>query len=293
MADRAPPSPTARRVDTTLREGTRELSQLPHASPRLEAELLLAEVTGWPRARLLAWPERTLDDGTAARFDAVLRRRLSGEPLAYILGRQAFWTLDLKVTPDTLIPRPETELLVEIALELPDPDRPRLAADLGTGSGAIAAAVASERPSWMVIAADRSAPALAVACENFRANGLATVAALRTDWLAPFAANSFDLILSNPPYVAAGDPHLSQGDLPFEPTSALASGPDGLADIRRIAQDARRCLKPGGLIALEHGFDQGQAVRAELRAQGLVGVETLRDLAGHERATLGFRSQPD
>jgi release factor glutamine methyltransferase len=293
MADRAPPSPTARRVGATLREATRELSQLPHASPRLEAELLLEEATGWPRARLLAWPEHTLDDGTAARFDAVLRRRLSGEPLAYILGRQAFWTLDLKVTPDTLIPRPETELLVEIALALPDPDRPRLAADLGTGSGAIAAAVASERPSWMVIAADRSAPALAVARENFRANGLATVAALRTDWLAPFAANSFDLILSNPPYVAAGDPHLSQGDLAFEPASALASGPDGLADIRGIAQDARRCLKPGGLIALEHGFDQGQAVRAELRARGLVGVETLRDLAGHERATLGFRSQPD
>ena len=288
MASGGPAARAAPRVGDCLTAAAAALARLPQATPRLEAELLLAEATGWTRTRLVAWPDRVLDPEAAERFDALLARRLAGEPLAYIRGRQAFWTLELRVTPDTLIPRPETELLVEIALELPDPDRPRRVADLGTGSGAIAAAVASERPAWSLIATDRSAAALAVARGNFRDLGLAHVATVRADWLAPFGPGSLDLILSNPPYVAAGDPHLREGDLPFEPPAALASGPDGLDAIRRIAADACRCLRPGGLIVLEHGYDQGEPVRGLLQAAGLAGVETRHDLSGHERATLGW-----
>ena len=294
MAAGGPPAPTAPRVGDCLASAAVALARLPQTTPRLEAELLLVEATGWTRTRLVAWPEQVLDAEAAERFDALLARRLAGEPLAYIRGKQAFWTLDLRVTPDTLIPRPETELLVEIALEQPDPDWPRRVADLGTGSGAVAAAVASERPTWSLIATDRSAAALAVAWGNFRDLGMAHVATVRADWLAPFGPISLDMVLSNPPYVAAGDPHLSQGDLPFEPPAALASGPDGLDAIRRIASQVCRCLKPGGLLALEHGFDQGEAIRALLHAAGLVGVETRRDLSGHERVTFGLAPpEPD
>lgn len=282
-----PADTPGRRVDQTLRDAADALASLPQAAPRLEAELLLTQATGWSRTRLLAWPEVHLESAAAARFDTLLARRLAGEPIAYIRGRQAFWTLDLKVTPDTLIPRPETELLVEIALELPDPHRPRRVADLGTGSGAIAAAVAGERPAWQVVATDRSAGALAVARANFRDLGLANVRPLRADWLSPIAACSLDLILANPPYVAAADPHLDQGDLPHEPRAALTPGPDGLAAIRRIAAEALRCLRPGGLLALEHGFDQGAAVRGLFSDHGVRDPQTRHDLAGLDRVTLG------
>jgi len=286
-----PADTQARRVDQTLRNAAAALARLPQASPRLEAELLLVAATGWTRTRFMTWPEALVEPAAAARFDALLARRLAGEPIAYIRGRQAFWTLDLRVTPDTLIPRPETELLVEIALELPDPDRPRVVADLGTGSGAIAAAVAGERPAWQVIATDRSAGALAVARANFRDLGLANALPLRADWLAPIAARSLDLILANPPYIDAASPHLDQGDLPHEPRTALTPGPDGLAAIRRIAAEAVRCLRPGGLLALEHGFDQGAAVRGLFRDHGLLDPQTRQDLAGLDRTTLG--RQPD
>lgn len=289
MSRDGPANPHGERVGPTLRAAAVALAGLPQATPRLEAELLLAQVTGWPRTRLIAWPDQVLDTGTVATFATLLARRLTGEPLAYVLGRQAFWTLNLRVTPDTLIPRPETELLVELALELlPDPQRPWRVADLGTGSGAIAAALASERPRWRVFAADRSAPALAVAQANFRALGLVGVQALRADWLAPFGAASLDCILANPPYVAAADPHLSQGDLPFEPAAALVAGPEGLDAIRRILADATRCLRPGGALAIEHGCDQGPAVRGLLARHGLRDPETRRDLAGLERASLAW-----
>ncbi|MBV5275638.1 MAG: peptide chain release factor N(5)-glutamine methyltransferase [Lamprocystis purpurea] len=287
----APPDRTL--TGQALRTAAAALDRLPQASPRLEAELLLTEATGWPRARLVAWPEAPLTPTAAAHFAALLTRRLAGEPIAYIRGRQAFWTLDLRVTPDTLIPRPETELLVEIALELPTPDRPRLIADLGTGSGAIAAAVAVERPAWRIVAGDRSAAALAIAQSNFRTLGLAHCVPLRGDWLAPIARGALDLILANPPYIAAADPHLVQGDLPFEPLTALAAGPDGLDAIRDITADAMRCLRPGGLLAIEHGFAQAEAVRALFNDQGLINPETRRDLAGQDRVTLGWAPPGD
>ena len=189
----------ARRIAATLRTAAAALSGIADGSPRREAELLLMEATGWTHSHLLAWPERELTPAAAARFDHLLARRLTGEPIAYLRGRQSFWSLELRVSPATLIPRPETELLVEIALDLPDPQRPRRIADLGTGSGAIAAAVASERPTWLVLATDRSAAALAVARRNFSDLGFTNILPLHADWLAPLAPGSLDLILSNPP----------------------------------------------------------------------------------------------
>lgn len=260
----------------------------PHAAEqhRREAELLLSEATGWQRTQLLAWPERRVDAQAQARFEALLARRVSGEPIAYIRGWQAFWDLALRVSPATLIPRPETELLVETALDLLPADRPLRVADLGTGSGAIAASLASARPAWRMIATDRSAAALAVAAWNIAHLGLRQVCLVRADWLHAFADQSLDVLVSNPPYVRADDPHLGRGDVRFEPREALTPEGDGLEAYRSIARDARRCLRPGGMLLLEHGYDQGAAVRQILNAVGLGSPRTLRDLAGHERVTL-------
>ena len=280
------------RIDHVLCRAAAALAQIPETSPRLEAELLLNLATGWPRTTLLAWPERELDPTQAATFEALLARRLDGEPMAYLRGQQAFWTFELRVTPDTLIPRPETELLVETALARLDADAPLRVADLGTGSGAIAAALASERPGWQVIATDRSAPALTVARANFRALDLGRIFVLQSDWLAAFAPGSLDAILANPPYIAGDDPHLSRGDLRFEPRPALTPGGDGLAAIRIIAADARRYLRPGGWLMVEHGYDQGAAVRAICRDAGLQRIETRQDLAGQDRITLSHHAGP-
>ena len=272
-----------------MSEAAARLAGLPDSTPRLEAELLLGEATGWTRAKLLAWPELSISQSDAATFDRLLARRLAGEPIAYIRGHQSFWTLDLRVSPATLIPRPETELLVETALERLDITGPLAVADLGTGSGAIAAAVASERPAWRLIATERSEAALDIAIQNFRALGLAAIAPVRANWLAPFAASSLDAILSNPPYIRTADPHLGRGDLRFEPPSALSPGGDGLGAIRAILRDARRCLRVDGLLMVEHGHDQGAEVRQLFAEGGWQDIETRRDLAGLERITLARR----
>ncbi len=281
------PADAAARIGETLAEAAALLAKLADGAPRLEAELLLSEATGWPRTRLMAWPEQALDPVAAATFAALLQRRLDGEPIAYIRARQAFWTLELKVSPATLIPRPETELLVETALERLAQSAPLRIADLGTGSGAIAAAMASERPEWRIIATDTSLAALHIARENFSALGLKQVAALASDWLAAIGPSSLDAILANPPYIAEYDPHLGRGDLRFEPRAALSPGGDGLDAIGAIARDASRCLRPRGILMVEHGFDQGQAVRRLFREHGLHDLETRQDLAGLERITLG------
>jgi release factor glutamine methyltransferase len=244
------------------------------------------EATGWPRTRLIAWPEQRIEPASLVAFESLLARRRAGEPMAYIRGRQAFWTLDLRVTPDTLIPRPETELLVEIALTQSEAGSRWRVADLGTGSGAIAAALAHERPRWLVIAVERSASALAVARANFTELRLSNCMLIRGDWLTPLAPRSLDLILANPPYVPAEDPHLTRGDLSFEPREALAAGAQGLDAIRSIAREAGRCLRPGGLLAVEHGFDQAPAVRRLFAELGLLEPQTRRDMAGQERVTL-------
>jgi release factor glutamine methyltransferase len=273
-------------VDGILRRASAALAAIPEGAPRLEAELLLTEATGWPRTRLLAWPEHPVEPDAYTRFDALLARRLAGEPIAYIRGRQAFWSLELRVTPATLIPRPETELLVETALEALVADEPLRVADLGTGSGAIAAALATERPAWHLFATDRSVAALRIARENLVRLGLRNATLIAAHWSDAFAAGSLDVLVSNPPYVADGDPHLARGDLRYEPREALTPGGDGLDAYRAIAADARRCLRPGGLLILEHGYDQGGDVRRILADAGLGAPTTRADLAGRDRLTL-------
>ena len=252
---------------------------------RSDAELLLAHVLGRPRSWLFAHGDDVIDPHVGDRFEQQLRRCELGEPMAYITGRRGFWTFDLAVSPETLVPRPETELLVELALQRLPPGRPLQIADLGTGSGAIALALAHERPLAHVVATDASAGALGVARGNARDLRLGNIEFRQGDWHAPLAGERFDLIASNPPYIAAGDPHLQE--LRFEPDAALASGADGLDAIRAIVRDASPHLVPGGWLLLEHGFDQGAAVRSLLLDAGVNDVATERDLEGRDRVTLG------
>lgn len=255
------------------------------ASARLEVQYLLQQVLKKPRAWLLAHPEAALEPEQQGAYTAMLERRLQGEPLAYILGEREFYSLKFRVTPATLIPRPETELLVELALQRMPEGQPLRVLDLGTGSGAIALSIAHHRPMAEVVAVDASAAALAVARENAVRLGIRNVNFMQGEWYAPLGAQRFDLIVSNPPYVAENDPHLQQGDLRFEPPSALASGADGLNDIRRIVADAGAHLERGGWLLLEHGYDQAAAVRALLRGAGLAEEFSACDLAGIERAS--------
>lgn len=262
-------------------------AQLPDSpTERLDAELLLAAALGKPRSYLHTWPERIVSSEAAQAYDGYLQRRREGEPVAYILGQQGFWKIDLEVAPHTLIPRPDTELLVETALEL-QPALPARVLDLGTGTGAIALALASERPAWQVTAVDRVPEAAALAERNRQRLGLANVRIQVSHWLEGLADERFDLIVSNPPYIAASDPHLVDGDVRFEPSSALVAGVDGLDDLRVIAAQAPSHLAPGGWLLLEHGYDQADAVQALLRENGFVQVSSRIDLGGHQRITVG------
>jgi len=257
-------------------------------SARLDAEVLLCHVLDRPRAWLFAHGDDTTREAERARFLALLERRADGEPVAYLVGHREFWSLPFEVTPDVLIPRPDTELLVEAALARLPADRPARVADLGTGSGAIAVAIAHERPLCEVHATELDAAALAVARRNGADLAGGRVVFHRGSWLEPLAGR-FDVIVSNPPYIAAGDPHLSAGDCRFEPAAALTPGGDGLAAIREIALEALEYLEPEGWLLLEHGYEQGTAVRAILEENGYRRIETLEDLAGIDRLTLGRR----
>ena len=254
---------------------------------RLEAELLLALALGQSRAWLYAHADDAVGQEAGIRFEGLVTRRAGGEPIAYLTGRREFWSLDFAVTPDVLIPRRETELLVELALTRIPADRDCAIADLGTGCGAIALALAHERPRARVLATDASAAALAIARGNARRLGITNVAFAEGDWCVALGSARFDLIASNPPYIESGDPHLGEGDLRCEPASALASGSDGLDAIRAIVGAAPAHLAHGGSLLLEHGWDQAASVRALLEACGLRGVQSRRDGAGHERVTLG------
>ncbi len=272
------------KVAELLREAT---ARLPGEEARFEAEQLLLHALGVERAWLFAHATDAVDEAGCQRFEALLARRSDGQPLAYLTGQRGFWTLDLHVNAATLIPRPETELLVEQALaRLPQGDLRRVA-DMGTGSGAIALSIASERPLATMIATDVHAATLAVAVKNAQAHALENVWFRRGHWHDALGNDRFDMIVSNPPYIAAGDPHLQQGDLRFEPAPALASGADGLDAIREIISGAPGHLVPGGWLLLEHGWDQGAAIRALLEQAGFGDVETVQDLEQRDRVTLG------
>lgn len=255
---------------------------------RLDTEILLGHTLGRPRTWLYTWPEYQLTESEQQCFDELLKRRARGEPVAHLIGSREFWSLPLKVNPSTLIPRPETELLVETALEL-CPQETLHALDLGTGTGAIALALASEKPGWRIVAAEKSAEAMALAEENRRALGFDNVQILQSDWFAQIAPQQFDLIASNPPYIDAADPHLGEGDVRFEPRSALVAGREGLADIELIARQGIGYLSPGGWLIVEHGWQQATAVREIFAAAGLRNIESRRDYSGWERITLGSR----
>lgn len=256
---------------------------------RTEAELLLLHVLQRPRSWLFAHAGDPLEMDVQTSYQKLLSRREAGEPVAYLVGHRGFWTLDLEVTSATLIPRPETELLVEVALARIPEDAEVRVADLGTGSGAIALAIARERPRAHVLATDASAAALEVARANAQALRLTNVEFAQGDWCAALGGRrDFDLIVSNPPYIAEEDPHLHEGDLRFEPRAALASGADGLDAIRTIMRDARAHLHKGGWLLLEHGFEQGAAVRGLLQQSGYREVFTARDLEGRDRVSGGY-----
>jgi release factor glutamine methyltransferase len=255
-------------------------------TPRLDAELLLAYALGKTRSYLHTWPERELEADQLARYQAALVRRQAGEPVAYILGQQGFWSLELEVAAHTLIPRPDTELLVETVLALL-PATPAALLDLGTGTGAIALALASERPAWLLTGVDRVPEAVALAERNGARLKLTNASFVPSHWFSALAGRRYQLIASNPPYIAANDRHLAEGDVRFEPSSALVAGLDGLDDIRLIITQAPDYLEVGGWLLLEHGFDQAEAVRQLLSARGFSAVESRRDLGGHERISLG------
>ncbi|MBP7996737.1 MAG: peptide chain release factor N(5)-glutamine methyltransferase [Thiopseudomonas sp.] len=262
-------------------------AQIDSPTAQLDAELLLAFVLEKPRSYLYTWPDKTATEAQVAAFMALLERRQCGEPVAYLLGRQGFWTLDLQVAKHTLIPRADTELLVEAALQLADFSSALKVLDLGTGTGALALALASERPLWAVTGVDRIESAVALAQNNQRQLQLANVEFVSGHWFSALTAQRYDLIVSNPPYIADNDPHLQQGDLRFEPLSALVSGPDGLDDIRLIIAQAPSYLTANGWLLLEHGFNQASAVHELLQQAGFIDVSSQRDLSGHQRISLG------
>ena len=273
-------SSSPERVETLLRRARGKIDSV-------DAQWLLAHALERPRSWLYAHANDIVDAAATQRFAMLVQRRHAGEPVAYLTGRRGFWKFDLQVTPATLIPRPETELLVELALERLPVDRATRLADLGTGSGAIALALASERPLADVLATDASADALVVAQHNARTLQLTNVRFQLGDWCEALGGGRFDLVASNPPYIAGGDPHLQQGDLRHEPAHALASGVDGLDAIRSIVTAAPAHLAGGGWLLLEHGLDQGARVRALLHAAGFVEVSTAHDLEGRDRVTSG------
>lgn len=274
------------RIDEALKTA----AELPSETASLDAELLLAEVMQVDRVYLRTWPERQLNVHQLKHFQTLMARRQRGEPVAHILGRQGFWNLDLEVSSATLIPRPDTETLVEQALQHCHVARAEVL-DLGTGTGAVALALASERPAWHVVAVDRVHDAIVLAQKNAARLAIRNVECVQSSWFAALAGREFDLIVSNPPYIDPEDPHLAQGDVRYEPASALVSDEQGLADLRHIAQHAGRYLRSGGWLMVEHGYDQGERVAELFIACGFDAVETCRDLAGQDRVTIGRKRE--
>ncbi len=259
----------------------------------IDSQILLGFCLQQSRTYLLTWPEKTLSEQQVKNFRTIVERRFKGEPIAYILGEREFWSLNLRVTTDTLIPRAETELLVEIALEKiqhPDSKTPtKTIADLGTGSGAIALAMAHECSHCQIVATDLSLAALEVAQYNAKNLELKNIEFYQGSWGEPLKGKKFNLILSNPPYVEKHDPHLKQGDLRFEPMAALAAEDEGFADLKTISHFAANALDDEGWLLMEHGYNQSQRVREILSQNGFIDVQSWQDLGGIERVTGGRR----
>lgn len=279
--------PAENSVEYTLKQAVQQLQESGSDSPSLDAAVLLCHALDKPRSFLLTWPDKILDAQQLAAFDDLLQRRLTGEPVAYIVGEREFWSLPLKVSPTTLIPRPDTERLVEIALDKAMQMEGDIL-DLGTGTGAIALALASELPQRQVTGIDLKEDAQQLAQSNARALNLNNTQFLAGSWFEPLAAGTeFALIVSNPPYIEKEDPHLTQGDVRFEPLSALVADEKGLADIRHIATQARDYLMDNGWLMFEHGFEQGEPVRELLRSLGYDQVATYKDYGDNDRVTIG------
>jgi len=274
------------RIDTAIGEATETLRALSE-SPRLDAELLLARALDVPRSYLFAHAEEEMDVAALERYQNTISRRADGVPLAYLTGEKEFWSMMLMVSPATLVPRPETEILVDQALQIIPKQTPMRVLDLGTGSGAIALAIAKERSHCEVVATDISEDALAVARENARQHDVPNIEFLQGDWTEPVSERTFDIVLSNPPYVPDEDPHHEM--LRHEPRLALASGGDGLDAIRKIAADAGAIVQPGGALLIEHGDTQHEAIAVILRNTGWTGVVLVKDLSGIPRVTLSSR----
>lgn len=274
-------------VSAQARERLRVLSE----TPEYDVQLLLCAVLNCTRSYLYTWPEKLLDESQQLHFEALLTRRLQGEPVAYILGQQGFWSLDLNVAPGVLIPRTATETLIEVALQRCQKANARVL-DLGTGSGAIACALASECQQWQLLAVEQSAVALGIAQDNIDRLALANVSLLQSDWYNALGSEQrFNMIVSNPPYIAPNDPHLDRGDLRFEPRSALAAEAAGLADLNLIIAQAPNYLLAEGLLVLEHGFDQASAVEDMLLSHGFTDIALAKDSDGLPRISSGVLRQ--
>ena len=275
------------RIDNALTWAAEQLEG--GESPSVDAKVMLANILGKSQTYLFTWPDKTLDAAQKTQFEADVAKRKRGEPVAYIIGKRDFWTLSLFTSPDTLIPRPDTEVLVEQVLNWANQQSSAslLICDLGTGTGAIALALASELPEASVTGVDFQAGAVNLATRNAQANSIANAHFVQSDWFSALAGQTFDIIVSNPPYIEESSPYLNEGDVRFEPKTALTSGTDGLDDIKHIINSAPQYLNKGALLAFEHGFDQGAAVNALLVDAGFVDVKTVKDYGDNDRVTLG------
>jgi len=273
-----------------LKQATEAFSQISETAA-LDARVLLCHCLKKPLSYVLAWPERTIENEIHAQLESLKQRRLTGEPLAYIIGEREFWSMNFEVTPAVLIPRPETELLVEWAIDTinnatHDDNKVNNILELGTGSGAIAVALAKELPELQIYATDISESALEIAKKNAATNGCETIIFRKGHWFEAIGNEKFQLIVSNPPYVAVGDPHLQEGDLPYEPIGALVADEKGLSDIQYLVSNAKDYLHANGWLGLEHGFDQAESVRQMMLQQGYHNIQTIKDFAGIDRLSI-------
>jgi release factor glutamine methyltransferase len=276
-------------LSSLIKQATQTLSELSDTA-KLDAEVLLCHVLKKDRSYLISWPEKEIEQTQLKQFQLLIEQRHQGHPVAHLVQQKEFWSLNLMVSPDTLIPRPETELIVEQVLNNYAESTTLSLLDLGTGSGAIALAIASEKPQWNITATDQSLKALQVAEKNAQKLKLNNIEFKSGNWFEAIDNQRFDIIVSNPPYIPESDPHLSQGDVRFEPETALASGSDGLNDIRLITEQAQQYLKPGGMLIVEHGYDQKQSVEKIFEQNSFKSILQAQDLAGQPRTTSGILS---